>query len=205
MYNVINKNIDRIFGSVDKVLDIHTYLNLMNRFRTVNVVQDTEFQSRYCVYWRLYGAGLSQSFRASYFELMEELRGRPVPYIGEVIRPLYEVPSNKSGKKTLQFSFASKLLHTLAPHKPIYDSHVKTFYRFSAPHSMGSFESRLQSLLTFYDFLRAEYEKILEDGLLQELIFRFRRVFSVPDQYTDEKIIDTFIWRTVYLYKKGDL
>jgi len=111
---------------------------------------------------------------------MEGLRGKPVPYIGEVIHFLYEVPSNKTGRKTLQFSFASKLLHTLDPHKPIYDSHVKTFYRFSAPYSTRSFESRLQSLLTFYDFLRAEYEKVLGDGLLQEPICRFRDVFSVP-------------------------
>ena len=116
---MINGNIERILKSIDEGPDIHTYLSLMNRFWTLNVVQDTEFQSRYCAYWRLYGAGLSQSFRSSYFQLMERLRGSPVPHIGEVTRLLYEIPSNKSGRKTLQFSFASKLLHTHDPHKPI--------------------------------------------------------------------------------------
>jgi hypothetical protein len=205
MYTIINQNIDRILDSVDEGLDIRTYLTLMSGFRNVNVVQDIEFQGKYCKYWRLYGAGLSQSFRASYFELMEGLRGRPIPTIGEVTRILYEVPSNKSGRKTVQFSFASKLLHTLDPHQPIYDSMVATFYRFSAPGPTKNFEDRLRSFLSFHDFLCTEYKNVLSNGLLQQSITRFRHQFSVPNEYTDEKIIDTLIWRVMDLRKKGVL
>ena len=205
MYNIINQNIDRILRSVDEGLDIRTYFALMSRFRNVNVVQDTEFQGKYCKYWRLYGAGLSQSFRASYFELMEGLRGGPIPNIGEVTRILHEVPSNKSGRKTLQFSFASKLLHTLDPHQPIYDSMVATFCRFSVPDPTKTFEARLRSFLAFYDLLSTGYKKILANGLLQQSITRFRHQFSVPNEYTDEKIIDTLIWRVTDLRKKGVL
>ncbi len=205
MYNIINQNIDRILGSVDEGLDIRTYLTLMGRFRNVNVVENTEFQAKYCKYWRLYGAGLSQSFRASYFELMEGIRGRPIPNIGEVTSILYEVPSNKNGRKTIQFSFASKLLHTLDPHQPIYDSMVATFYRFSVPAPTKSFEARLRSFLSFYDFLCTEYKNVLGNELLQQSITRFRHQFSLPSEYTDEKIIDTLVWRAMDLRRRGVL
>ena len=205
MYRIINQNIDLILGSVNEDLDIHTYLTLLNIFQNVDVAQDAEFQSKYCRYWRLFGAGLSQNFRSAYFELMEGLRGRPIPSIGEVTRILYDVPSNKSGRKTLQFSFASKLLHTLDPHRPIYDSMVATFYRFMVPAPNKSFDVRLQSFLSFYGFLIIEYKKVLSNGLIQRAIAHFRHRFSVPDEYTDEKIIDTLVWRAMDLRKKDRL
>jgi hypothetical protein len=205
MYRIINQNIDLILGRVDEDFDIRTYLTLLNRFRNVNVARDTAFQSKYCRYWRLFGAGLSQNFRSAYFELMEGLRGRPIPSIGEVTRILYDVPSNKNGRKTLQFSFASKLLHTLYPHRPIYDSMVATFYRFSVPVPNKSFEVRLQSFLSFYGFLVIEYKKVLSNGSIQQPIAHFRHQFSVPDEYTDEKIIDTLVWCAMDLRKKGFL
>jgi hypothetical protein len=205
MYGIINRNIDRILGSVDEDLDIRTYLTLLDRSRNVDVTRDTEFQNKYCRYWRLFGAGLSQDFRSAYFELMEGLRGRALPSIREVTRILYEVPSNRSGRKTLQFSFASKLLHTLDPHRPIYDSMVATFYRFSVPNPTKSFEGRLQVFLSFYDFLTVEYKKVVTTQVLEQPIASFRHQFSVSAEYTDEKVVDTLIWRAMDLQKNGVL
>jgi hypothetical protein len=202
MYGIINNNVDQILDSVDEDLDIHTYLTLLGIFRNVNVALDTEFQSKYCRYWRLFGAGLSQNFRSAYFGLLESLRGRPIPSIGEVTRILYEVPSNRKGRKTLQFSFASKLIHTLDPHRPIYDSMVASFYRFTIPVSTKSFELRLQSFLDFYNFLITEYKRVLSDGSIQHPVTYFRRRFSLPGEYTEEKIIDTLSWRAIDLRKK---
>lgn len=205
MYEIISRNIERILGNIDEDLDIRTYLTLLNRFRNVDVTCDTEFQNNYCRYWRLFGAGLSQEFRTAYFELMERLRGGPLPSIEEVTRILYEVPSNSSGRKRLQFSFASKLLHTLDPHRPIYDSMVATFYRFSVPNPIKSFEEKLQGFLGFYNFLTVEYNRVLTTQTLAQPIARFRNRFSVSDEYTDEKVIDTLIWRAMDLRRKGVL
>ena len=204
-YEIINRNIARILGNVDEDLDIRTYLNLLDRLRIVDVARDPHFQGKYCRYWRLFGAGLSQNFRSEYFELMEELRGRPLPSIREVTRILYEVPSNSGGRRTLQFSFASKLLHTLDPHRPIYDSMVATFYGFSVPNMTKGFEGRLQVFLAFYDFLVAEYKNVLTTQVLEQPIAIFRHQFSVSNEYTDEKIVDTLIWRAMDLHKNGVL
>lgn len=204
-YEIINCKIDLIMSNIDKDLDIRTYLNLLSRFRKNDVTRDTEFQNKYCRYWRLFGAGLSQDFRSEYFQLMEGLKGRALPSIREVTLNLFKVPSNSSGRKTLQFSFASKLLHTLDSHRPIYDSMVARFYGFSSPNPNNSFENRLQAFLSFYDFLVAEYNKVLTNRLLEQPITIFRNHFSVLDEYTDEKIVDTLIWRAMDLQKKGGL
>lgn len=205
MYTIISQNIDRILSNVDEDLDVGIYLTLLNKFRNVNVAVDTEFQDKYCRYWRLFGAGLSQNFRSIYFEIMEGLRGKPDPRTEEVSRLLYEVPSNRLGKKTLQFSFASKLLHTIDPHRPIYDSMVATFYRFAVPVPTKSFEVRLQSFLSFYNFLVTEYKNVLSNGTMKQSIVDFRQRFSLSDEYTDEKVIDTLIWLAMDLRKKGFL
>jgi len=205
MYTAINQNIERIIASVDRKLDIDTYLDLLRRFGRVDVAQDPKFQSAYKIYWGLTTARLSKAFCAAYFELMEGLKGKPAPYIREVVLHLYQISTHKSGKKSLQFSFASKLIHTIQPHRPIYDSMVVSFYRFKVPNPTKSFDARLRSLLSSYDFLCTEYENVLRDGLLQQSITRFRHEFSVPDEYTDEKIIDTLIWRITNLRKKGAL
>ena len=204
-YEIINRNIDLILGNKDEDVDIRTYLTLLSRFCNVDVTRDTEFQKKYCRYWRLFGAGLSQDFRLAYFELMEGLKGRALLSIRKVTLILSKVPSNSSGRRTLQFSFASKLLHMLDPHRPIYDSIVATFYRFSVPSLTKSFEGRLQVFLSFYDFLVAEYKMVITTRLLEKPIAIFRNHFSVSDEYTDQKIVDTLIWRVMDLQKKGIL
>jgi hypothetical protein len=204
-YEIINRNIDLILDNVDENLDVRPYLTLLRTFRNVDITRDTEFQKKYCSYWRLFGAGLSQDFRSAYFDLMEGLKGRALQSIGEVTRILSKVPSNSSGRRTLQFSFASKLLHTLDPHRPIHDSMVASFYRFSVPNPTKSLESRLHVFLSFYDFLVVEYKKVLTTQLLEQPIAIFRNHFSVSDEYTDEKIVDTLIWRAMDLQKKGIL
>ena len=39
----------------------------------------------------------------------------------EVLQALYRIPTQGNGRRSLQLSFASKLMHTLDPHRPMYD------------------------------------------------------------------------------------
>lgn len=202
MYRIITQNIDRILDNIDEELDIRIYLSLLNRVHNIDVTQDKDFQNNYCRYWRLYGAGLSQEFRSAYFQLMEKYKDKNPLDIKEITRTLYDIPSNKKGKKTLQFSFASKLIHTLEPHRPIYDNMVATFYRFSVPNHTKSYGLRILCYLNFYDSLIKEYESVLTNGLLSQSIESFKHKFSISDAYTNEKVIDTLIWRSMDLKQK---
>ena len=44
--------------------------------------------------------------------------------LGRILRELYEKETLRKAK-TVQFSFATKLIHTINPNRPIFDSKVK--------------------------------------------------------------------------------
>jgi hypothetical protein len=48
----------------------------------------------------------------------------------------------------------------------------------------------------FYEFLKKEYQRILESGVLSASIQAFRQRFEGKN-HTDEKIIDSLIWKFV--------
>ena len=92
---------------------IEQYLKIMDWIGKRNVAEDEEFQH---VFNAFYQVRRNQAWRKVYYALMEELKGSN-PSIEEVIRFLAE----KTEKGSVELSFASKLLHTIDPTKPIYD------------------------------------------------------------------------------------
>jgi hypothetical protein len=205
MYSLINRHIDLVLSNVNRDLDIDTYLYLMGTFAKINVAQDEVFQLKYRTYWGLNAARLSHDFCLAYFDLMECLRGNNNFDIEVVSRQLYETPTHKNGRQSLQFSFASKLVHTLEPKKPIYDSRVADFFFFPPLDPTKELDIKLQALLPFYRFLCLEYERVLTKGLLEPSITKFRSTYELDRTYTDEKIIDTLIWRFVTLLRSTAL
>lgn len=205
MYTLINQNIDLVLSTLDYRLDIVTYLGLIRRFDQSDISHDPVFHLDYRRYWRLNAARLSKSFCLAYFDLMERLRTNQNMDTEAVARILYRLPTHENGRQSLQFSFASKLVHTLDRHRPIYDSMVADFFFFRPPDPNRELDFRLRSLSTFYNFLCSEYHRVLEHGFLEPSILRFRQIQGVDDAYTDVKIIDTLIWRFVTLLRNGAL
>jgi len=142
-------------------------------------------------------SGLGQNFRAEYFLLLEREKASPARAgVEQVARKLYEIPVNSKGRKVLQFSFASKLVHMVNPELPVYDRMVEAFYYLPRSYA-GKPEKKLENLLASYRFLVKEYDRILREGLLADVLHWFRRHFSLPPPYWDHKVIDTLIWKFV--------
>ena len=156
-----------------------------------------------CSYWALNGAGLGQRFRGAYYSLLEQSKhSTGQPSIENITRTLYEIPINAKEEKALQFSFASKLAHMIDPSLPVYDRMVETFYFLPRSYS-GAPEKKLANLLRSHRFLVIEFERVLKDGLLSPAVSEARRRFQLPADYSDQKIIDTLIWKFVPFLEKG--
>jgi hypothetical protein len=84
-----------------------------------------------------------------------------------------------------------------------YDSLVAKFYFL--PEGEGTFDEKLQSLLSSYGFLVAEYERVIREGLLVPAIDASRARFDVDGTLTEVKIIDTLIWRFAAMLNNGGL
>jgi hypothetical protein len=203
VYHLINRHIEQLLDSINRAREIRPYKQLVGQLRRVNVATDTEFQRLYRRYWAMNAARLSTDFCAEYFSLLERLKDGPVPSVERVARLLYDVPTRADGQQTLQFAFASKMVHMLNHQLPVYDSRVARFYFLPQRPQGAPFEERLQHLLRSYEFLITEHRRVLDNGILKDAIGRFRRRFGLGNDYTDNKVVDTLIWGFTALLEKG--
>lgn len=195
MYITILQNLDTLLQSFDPKQDIKPYVWMMDELPKRNIAQDQEFQRNYRNYWAMNAARLCKEYLAAYFNLFEEWKHRPAQInVEEVARRLLEIPTHSNNRRSLQFSFVTKLVHTVNPHLPIYDSMIESFYMLPTGAQGEPTEQKLRRLLASYEFLCDEHKRVLEQGLLAQAIQQFRERFQVGASYTDIRIIDTLIW-----------
>jgi hypothetical protein len=200
VYRLMNDHCNEVVDELARISDVPRYLELRRRMRTTDVSSDVEFQDMYRDYWRMSLSRLGGLFYRRYFQSMEAIKNSAIePDEAEIRR--VAMLSDTPERSSLQFSHATKLLNTVDPRQPVYDTHVASFYFFVPPASDRPFEARLDTLLAFYDFLRREYARVLGHGLLQPAIGVFRdRITSDPDLY-DERVVDLLIWGFVSLMR----
>jgi hypothetical protein len=199
MYHLIQANAATVIASIPRQ-HVTEYDWLIQNLRDCDT---PEYQARYKVFWRLGAARLSQRFCNVYFSSLQAAQ-KETPDIGALAKKLRATPTHKDGRKSLQFSFVTKLVHMVEPTTPIYDSLVASFYYYKEPLVRLPLAKRVEDLSEFHGFLGREYQRILKKKLLAKSIEEFRRKFS-PCHFTDEKIIDSLLWAFVSLLKRGGL
>jgi hypothetical protein len=190
MYRLINKHIEPLLERLQEENLVQDYDNLMHMFRETDVAVDREFQNRYANFWAF--QGVNAAWRQRYFRLLQDARNERSP---DLRRICDETIVSLEGEQRIQFSFATKLAHMVDPTLPIYDSKVRAFYFLPAP--TGSFKTRLDGYFESYNFLVAEYKRIVEEHLLDASIDHFRKELQPTKSFTNMKIIDSLIWAFV--------
>jgi hypothetical protein len=174
MYSVINRFQQTIISDIDPQYVKQYEWILQN----VAQADSADYHQQYRGFWGMNVARLSSGFYATYFGLLKA--PTPTLTLASLCDTLYDSSTRDRGKQTLQFSLATKLLHILNPHLPIYDSRVARFYLFKAPTS-GSVKERAEKLTAFHNFLVAEYARVINNSLLAPGIVAFRERFR-PQQ-----------------------
>jgi hypothetical protein len=203
MYRVINAHTEQVLDAIRPDQDVRPYIWLKQQFRKIDVSADKAFQKQFRRYWQLNAARLGDRFVQTYFSLLESLKDDDQIAVEDVARKLYKTPTRADGRQSLQFSFSTKLIHTLRPNSPVYDSNVEAFYFLPTKSLSESLEKKLQRLLLAYNFLVFEYERVLRHDLLRQAINAFRDRYDKRAECTDEKVVDTLIWRFVTLLRSG--
>jgi len=120
---------------------------------TSDVSTDPVFQFVFRSYYRLDNAGLGEKFKVEYFRLLQQQRGCQQPIaLHDVCHTLAQYETRRQ-KQSLQFSFATKLIATLDPEMPIYDSYVASVFGFNPPYHVKDFSRRLGRFVIFYEEL----------------------------------------------------
>jgi hypothetical protein len=163
MYSVIEESRELIVNSLSAA-EIHEYEVLRNDLVQLGTAA---YQNRYKNFWSMNVARLSRTFTAAYFGALNSTAPQTVS-LRDVCQTLWSASARRNGTRTLQFSFATKLVHMLQPQLPIYDSRVAWFYFFSEPPTSLPVTARIDRFIGFHSFLTNEYARIIDCGLLSK-------------------------------------
>lgn len=200
MYSAIEKSRSFIINALTDE-NVRQYEWLL---RNLGSADTPEYQKLYKSFWTTYPARLSDHFYQKYFELLSARACNPMT-VSELCKVVSKASARRDGSEmTLQFSFATKLMHMFNPHLPVYDSRIASFYFFLEPSGQLPIAVRIDRLARFHAFLIDEYPRITREGLLARSIEAFKGKFK-PQNHTDEKIVDWLIWKFVSLANNGAL
>jgi hypothetical protein len=144
------------------------------------------FQFVFRSYYRIDNAGLTSDWKVRYFKFLSE-RER---HLKTILEGLYHIPTKKK-VKSLQFSFATKLLHTLDTNQPIYDSKVADL--LGLPVKKGKdFAANINTCIAVYGKLqKAQQQLLLDEGIMNQIAALKVRYNS---QISDGKALDFLLW-----------
>jgi hypothetical protein len=174
---------------------VAAYSFLQEEFSHGPVTENHLFQFLYRSFYRMDMAGLRSSFHKEYFRLMEASRGEKDLDLGALVWKLHKADFNQKPRPSIQFSFVTKLAHTVNPNvHPIYDSEIAKVFTFRQPQGTKP-ETRLERYLSFYTTLKSVYEEILHGEMLTDQIRTFCDQYVKPGETLPSmKIIDFIFW-----------
>ena len=156
--NIIERiTIEETYNKVLEVLGITKYLEINSDVYNVNVSKDTSVQKRFNYFYKL--RQKPADWHGHYYRVFESIKKRIINKndnisIELVLGEIY------SKTKTIEFSFSSKMLHTLLPSKyPIYDSRVKKALDLEDLDGDGYLD-KISSASRIYDELIKKYKEL---------------------------------------------
>lgn len=164
---------------------ISQYAALMSLFPNVDVSTDTEFQRKYNAFYRVQRR--QQAWYRSYYTLMQRLKEAP-PVFADVLDQIHSLTGR------YEPSFASKLVATINPSKPIWDVHVLANTGHKAP---GYFrKDKLALAKSAYASIESWYSTFLQSSEGKLCVSEFDRVAPGHRDFTDLKKVDFVLWQT---------
>lgn len=214
----VNKIVQDIYTDRNKILSsrklqdgIEDYVFLKKEFDKSDILNNSEFQSVFCEFYGMNQARLTDQFKRRYFEL---LAGRKAN-LEYILKELYAIPSNKNQHK-IQFSFATKLVHTIDNSKPIYDSNMinllkdyglsseaEAFLKVKEKQPASKDERiRIRAFLELCDRLEKTYPKFLAQEKMRIVIGELYNKFQYSTVISKTKALDFIFW-VFYPIKKA--
>ena len=174
---------DEIDEALTKVeAGLNSYCWIQDNLGRCDVSTDRGFQRRYTGFYRI---RRDETWLNVYYEMMEEAKKRGISF-PEALDRLQE----QTG--AIEASFASKLVATLDPNKPVIDKHVLENFGLRLPYHYVA--DRKTQTIHVYIKLCEEYERLMASPLGKRMCSKFAEKY--PQAYvTDVKKIDLILWQ----------
>ncbi|SIS41340.1 hypothetical protein [Salimicrobium flavidum] len=173
----------------EEKLEVYLYTNRM--YHNTYVPEDGLYQFVFRHFFRLENPSLTQEFKDTYFQTMEEAREEIRPNIYRITKRLYEVPNHK-GAYTLQFPLTTAMLHAINPAFPHYDSAVSKAFDFSSTYHLSGFYKKMKRYIDQYRHMYETYQALIGLEEMQPVFEHFDARFG-EYQLPDEKKVDLIV------------
>ena len=160
------------------------YFWLEEHLYKCNVAASEEYQRKFAHYYRM--RFVSKEYRQAFFALFETVKYQKGVSFEAVSRQLYPI----DGKH--EFSFITKMLHTIDTSRPIFDSQVKAALEINRTYE-PDFEKRLRLDIRILHQISEQYQVLVTSDQVQEILAEIDRR-SNPRKMSTEKKLDFILW-----------
>jgi hypothetical protein len=162
--------------------EVYVWLHRQQDFRS------HVFQFMFRSYYGLDGAGLSETQKQTFFDLLI----RRETDLEVILKTLFDVP-NLRNRHGVYYVFATKLLHTLDDSVPIYDSLIGQVIKKNV--QGADYSAKLQSCHRLHEHLQNLFLCLLADPDISNLIRKVRSKFDLQTRdVSDVKVLDSLLW-----------
>lgn len=189
----LEKNKQQIVDYIRRrISDVNLYFYIKKSFdEDRNHVLTSEFKGAYIKFYVMNSAGLRPEHYNEYFNMLSSGEED----LTEILKRMHKIPTLKN-LKTIQFSFATKLIHTVDNHQPIFDKHIGEILNLKQPvdYKLGT-EQRIKNRILLYNKLKQSFMTLLKKDGTQDLINTFRQEFNwKSSEIGNVKILDFILW-----------
>jgi hypothetical protein len=164
---------------------IFQYLEIMDLLSKVNVAENEEFQRKYNAFYRV--RQRSAEWYRTYYSFMQESKGQ---------KPTFECVLNYMHRSLnrCEPSFSSKLVATLNPEEPIWDTFVLKNLKIKVP--PYSDKNRIKKTDEAYKAIQDWYMNFLSSAEGRLVIGCFNKLVDNHSKITNIKKVDFVLWQT---------
>jgi hypothetical protein len=191
----INENASFVVNTINRT-DVDKYLTIQSEFNKGKVSSNKKFRSYFKNFYGLNIAALGDDFEQLFFTIFDRLSDNRTtsPHLENILFELYQVKT-MAGNQTVQFSFLTKMVHTIDNKKPIYDSKVRVLFEFPEAYTISEFDKKVAEYLRQYSILEYKYEDILKNNMIDKALKVFDLRFNKIEM-SEEKKLDFMLWTT---------
>lgn len=179
---------EEIFGQKEKVLKkgLDKYINIMTTFKKINIADNLEFQKTFRNFYKI--SHRINEFYIEYFKYFEGIKNDTNIDFKTILTNI------NSFSGYLEMSFSSKILHTINPDYPIWDSVVtKGHFEIEAPKESSKYD-RIIEAVKKYNMYKDKFYEFMNSTEGKKIITAFDNYF--PDsKISDAKKIDFILWQ----------
>ena len=193
----INNPYDVMLKSLEDACGLTAYAQTLE-FVEIDIATDEEYQKNYNNYYRV---RRDVGWLKKYYEYFEEHKNDKNISFEQIIRYLSNIPHkvkksaiNPSGvATTIEASFASKMLATINPNYPIWDSQVVRALKIEWDDSLCG-EEKIEAYIKAYENLTRDIHSFITTTEGKKCIEQFDATFPRYAHLNPFKKIDFFLW-----------